>query len=112
MSLLGGLPLYLGIKKMDHSDWLMLNGRPIDATFSGVIGNPSLVATGKSLLLVGAQWTDPATGQLCQFMSDDLWTDPSSQITNHTIRVLVDPKNMKRYWMDLTFPPKEHPGKL
>lgn len=103
LSLLGGIPLYLSYRKTNHSDWLMLNGRPIDAKFSGVIGNPSLVVNGRSPFRVGAQWTDPATGRLCQFMSDDLWDDPSSKITNHTIRVLVDPNNMKRYWMDLTF---------
>jgi hypothetical protein len=103
LSLLGGVPLYFSTRKTNQSDWLMLNGRPIDAKFSGVIGNPNLIVNGKSPFRVGAQWTDPATGQFCQFMSDDIWDDPSSQITNHTIRVLVDPNNMKRYWMDLTF---------
>jgi hypothetical protein len=99
----GAIPIALGARKKTRADWLKQNGRSVDATFSGVLRNPDLAIDGKHPYRIGAQWTNPATGKLCQFMSDNLWTDPSAHMTSRTIRVLIDPNNVKRYWMDLTF---------
>jgi hypothetical protein len=99
----GGIPLYFRARKNRRADWLKLNGRSVDANLSGVLRNRDLTVNGRNPYRIGAQWTDPATGKLCQFMSDNLWTDPSPELTSRTIRVLIDPNDAKRYWMDLDF---------
>jgi hypothetical protein len=102
-ALLGGIPLYLRARKKRRADWLKLNGQSVDANLSGVLRNMNLAINGKNPYRIGAQWTDPATGQSCQFLSDNLWIDPSAELTSRTIRVLIDPRDAKRYWMDLDF---------
>ena len=106
-ALIGGIPLYFRARKAKQSDWLKLNGRAVQADFTGVHLNTDLIVNGKSPYRISAHWKDAATNQDYNFHSDNLWSDPASHVTSNVISVVIDPKNPKRYWMDLSFLPRE-----
>jgi TIR domain len=58
-----------------------------------------------------SEWRDPETGKHYTFYSKTVSID-LSKFVNRTIPVNVDPRNFKRYWMDLSFLPKEPRGSL
>ncbi len=112
-ALIGGIPLYFLARGAAQTEWLQLNGRCVQAEFAGVHLDTNLIVNGKSPYRISAHWMDPATKQDYNFKSDNLWSDPTAHIQSHvqshvqskTIEVMLDPKNPKRYWMNLSFLP-------
>jgi hypothetical protein len=49
------------------------------------------------------QWRNPVSHEFVQFRSPALWKDPTYQVANRMITVVVDPNNLHRYLMDLSF---------
>ena len=91
-------------------EWLMAYGTEILADFQSVERNTSLKVNGRSPWRVIAQWQNPETGQLHVFNSENLWFDPSNYIQTKQLKVLLDPKNAKRYHVDISFLPQLAPG--
>ena len=91
-------------------EWLMAYGTEILAEFQSVERNTSLKVNGRSPWRIIAQWQNPETGQLHVFNSENLWFDPSNYIQTKQLKVLLDPKNAKRYHVDISFLPQLAPG--
>lgn len=107
LSLLGGVPLYFRRRRAQLVEWLQLNGRAVQADFTGVHLNPDITVNDKNPWLVTARWKDPASGQTHEFKSANLWKDPNKHAFSKSIAVVIDPVNPARYWMDLSFLPPE-----
>lgn len=106
-TLIGGIPLYFTVKKERLAEWLKLNGREVEAEFTGVHLHSDLIVNGKSPWQVTARWTDLGTKLRHEFKSEYLWKDPSSHVFSKVILVVIDPANPKHYWMNLSFLPRE-----
>ena len=91
-------------------DWLRVHGTEIQADFMSVDRNTSLKVNGRSPWRIVAQWQNPETGQLHLFNSENVWFDPTTYVTTKQIKVLLDPKDSKRYHVDLSFLPQLAPG--
>jgi uncharacterized protein DUF3592 len=101
---LGGLvvPRFLARRARD----LRLHGTPVDTEFQDVELNGSFRMNGRSPWRIVSRWLDPARNELHLFVSENLWFDPTPFIKSKRITVFVDPNNMKRYSMDVSFLPK------
>lgn len=78
------------------------SGLPINAEFLECYRDTSVKVNGRSPWRVVGQATHPATGVLTSFKSDAIWVDPSDQLKDKDLRVLVDPAKPKRYFVDLS----------
>lgn len=58
-----------------------------------------------------SEWRDPETGKHYNFYSK-MVSSGLLKFVDRTIPVIVAPRNFKRYWMDLSFLPKEPRGSL
>jgi hypothetical protein len=56
---------------------------------------------------VTVQWLDPTSSQVRVFESHNLWFDPTAYIKDKKIRVFLDMHNPKKYYVDLSFLPKQ-----
>ncbi len=91
-------------------DWLMAYGTEVQADFQSVERNTSLKVNGKSPWRIVAQWQNPESGRLHVFNSENLWFDPTKFVTTRQLKVLLDPKNSKRYHLDISFLPQLESG--
>ena len=99
-----GMIVYTRIKKKQR-DWLQQFGRRVQSQFKSVELNTSYKINGRSPYRIFSQLDE--AGQVCIFKSENLWFDPSSYLQkDQEITVLVDPQNMKKYVMDLSFLPE------
>jgi len=115
-TILGGLGIvFAGIgggmllaRRMDDrkKNFLMAYGNAIQTDFQGVERNTSLKINGRNPWRITSQWLDPASNKLRVFHSENLWFDPTRFATAKTVTVLLDPKNPKRYHMDVSFLPE------
>jgi len=95
---IGGL--YWLEKKRRLHQWLQQSGHEVQAKFTGI---KETYNKGR-YYTVQCEWTDPYTNTLYTFESESSSKDPSGLIgPSATIRVLIDPNNPKRYWMDTAF---------
>ena len=85
---------------------LKLHGTPLETEFQDVELNGSIRLNGRSPWRIVSRWLDPARNELHLFESENLWFDPTPFIKLRRITVLVDPKNFRRYSMDVSFLPK------
>ncbi|MFN0174946.1 MAG: DUF3592 domain-containing protein [Saprospiraceae bacterium] len=95
---LGGL--YWLEKKRRLHQWLQQSGHEVQAKFTGI---KDTYNKGR-YYSVQCDWTDPYTNVLYTFESDSTSNDPTGLIAQGSkVRVLIDPNNPKRYWMDTAF---------
>jgi len=95
---IGGL--YWLEKKRRLQNWLQQSGHEVQAKFTGI---KETYNKGR-YYSVQCEWTDPYTNLLYTFESDSTSKDPTGLIAQgSTVRVLIDPNNPKRYWMDTAF---------
>jgi Protein of unknown function (DUF3592) len=87
-------------------DYLMAYGNAIQTDLQGVERNTSLEIGGKNPWRISSQYLDPATNKLRIFHSENLWFDPTRFVTAKQVTVLLDPKDPKRYHMDVSFLPE------
>jgi len=102
----GVIPLVFRARREKLGEWLKLNGRPIQADYTGAQLRTNIEINGRNPYRITAQWLNPATNQVTVFHSENLWFDPSPYVSSKTISVLIDPASPKRYWMDTSFLPK------
>jgi hypothetical protein len=86
--------------------WLHQNGRRIQADSVHVELNTSLNVNGVNPYRIMCQWLDPATNQMHVFHSANIWYNPSRFLHGKLLEVLVDPNNMHRYTVEISFLPK------
>lgn len=95
-----------GKLKQKKIEDLKFNGKTIATKFDHVQLNSNYKVNGRSPFLIYSQWLNPATNELHLFKSEDIWFDPTNFIPLEEIKVLIDPVNPKKYYMDISFLPK------
>ena len=81
---------------------------------SGIVLSTELKGFTKDPFRIVSEWRDPETGRLYKFYSEAVPSD-HLRLVDRTIPVIVDPRNFKRYRMDLSslpHPPREPRGSL
>ncbi len=100
----GGL-IYQQLKKRD-TKWLLQNGQPVNALLTNVALNTSVRLNGSSPFVIQAQWQDPATQKVYVFESGHIWYDPSPYLGDRSIPVRINPRDPRKYHVDLSFLPE------
>lgn len=77
-------------------------GMPIQAKYMETYRDTRVKVNGRSPYRVVAQATHPATGKLQQFKSEMLWVDPTDQVQNKSLTVLLNPNKPKQHYIDLS----------
>lgn len=98
--------LLISRARQKRNAWLMAYGNAVQTDYQGVERNTSLKVNGRSPWRITSQWINPETSRLHVFHSENLWFDPAPHIKTQQLTVLLDPKNVKRYHMDISFLPK------
>jgi hypothetical protein len=88
------------------NQWLKVNGTPVEATIQSVELNTSFKVNGKSPYVIYTQWLNPETGKVHVFKSESIWYNPSDYLPGETLPVYVDRRNLKSYYVDLSFLPQ------
>lgn len=99
----GGL-VYRWLKKRDQA-WLLHNGQPVTATLTDVSLNSSVRLNRVSPFVIHCQWLDPATQKVYVFSSGHIWYDPTPYLGDRPLQVLIDPRDPRKYHVDLAFLP-------
>ncbi len=87
--------------------YLKTHGTPLDTEFQSVECNEALSVNGKHPFRVLTLWQNPSTSELYIFKSHNLWFDPSNYIKSKNITVFIERNNPRKYYVDLSFLPKE-----
>jgi hypothetical protein len=98
--------VFWGRAEKRKRNYLMAYGTAIETRFQSVERNTSLEVNGRHPWCIVSQWTNPASGNVRIFKSENLWFDPSEFVKPGKIMVLLDPANEQRYHMDVSFLPK------
>ena len=89
-----------------QKNYLLAYGTAIDTEFQAIERNTSLEVNGRNPWRIVSQWRNPASGNVRVFNSENLWFDPTQYVSTRRISVLLDPKDERRYHMDVSFLPK------
>jgi len=82
---------------------LLQSGIPIETTFLSVDLNWHLEINNQHPYIIQSVGVD-TNGQQRIFKSENIWFNPQPFIyQNQKIKVLIDPNNPKKYWMDISF---------
>jgi hypothetical protein len=102
---IGLTPIFIWWKRRRIVSDLRVHGTPLLAQYERVAVNTGISVNGASPYRIFVQWQDPATSQVHVFHSDDIWYDPAKFIDRKQLTVYVDPRNLKRYSVDISFLP-------
>lgn len=86
--------------------WLRESGKAITTEFQAVEVNTSVRVNNRNPYQIVSQWLNPETNEVYVFKSKNIWFNPEEFIQSSEIRVLIDPDNPKRYFMDTSFLPE------
>jgi len=103
----GALPMATRRRRTKLRQRMKAYGQGIDTEFVGPSYNTHTSVGDQHPYRIMSRWTDPQSGRQYQFRSIDLWIEPSVWLPRDGIPVRIDPKNPKRYEMDLNFIPAE-----
>lgn len=107
---LGVMMLLSALKPGLESNWLEKYGKPINATVTEIepkSRSRRAKTKGKSrrelyfTYFVVAEWKDPRTNKLHFFHSGELKTNPEKLFPGCGIRILIDPRDIGRYKMEI-----------
>jgi hypothetical protein len=85
---------------------LKREGRRLVTKFDSIIKDESLEIDGRVPYKIVTQWHDRTTHSIHLFESDEIEFNPEEFIVSKEITVYVDPADMERYWMDISFLPR------
>jgi hypothetical protein len=105
-SLIGYSILRAGKVGAQKRDYLMAYGNAIQTDVQDVGRDTSVAINGRNPWRITSQRVDPATNRIRVFHSDSIWFDPAKFMTSKQVTVLLDPKDPKRYYMDISFLPQ------
>jgi hypothetical protein len=97
--------LYLPWRRARIAQELRHQGRALQATFDRVELDTSFAVNDQNPWRVHVRWREPTTGMEHAFRSDHLWEDPTGMVPEQ-VTVFVDPRNFKRYHVDVSFLPE------
>lgn len=80
---------------------LQTSGQTLSAKFLETFVDTSTSVNGRHPYRVACQAVHPATGKLTRFDSERIWVDPTELIGKQPIRVLVDFRKPKQYFVDI-----------
>lgn len=101
-STVGLIPLGFDIRKRRTIEYLKTHGIIIHGEVSKIYMVYSRSADGEHPWRISVQWTNPDSGRLHVFESDYIWYDPSDFVKiGEKMEVRIDPKNTKRYWVNI-----------
>jgi hypothetical protein len=103
---IGGIFLFLYIRRQKEIAWLKQNGTAVEADFDSVEHDTSYKVNNKSPYVIHCRWFNPYNGEMMDFKSEYIWYDPTSYITNKKLQVLIDVGNPKKHFVDISFLPK------
>ncbi|WP_433832145.1 DUF3592 domain-containing protein [Flavobacterium anhuiense] len=89
--------------KQKKIQFLKQNGRHIITKFSQLKLNVNEKANGSYPYIICSKWLDPETNKMYVFESENIWLDPTEFDVKNEIMVLIDPNNIKTYYMDISF---------
>jgi len=102
-----GIPFFwLGIRDSINERNALRYSKEIKAKIKEVVQNTSISMNGRCPFVIEAQWLNPETNEVHVFKSKNFWYDPSEYL-KEDITVKLDPRNTKKYWMDVSFLPKK-----
>lgn len=93
------------IKKDRRKKNLLRWGKAIEAKVTGVEKNTGVSVNGKHPYRIVSQYS--RNNELYVFESDNIWFDPTDFIQKETIKIYVDPGDMKKYYVDISFLPNK-----
>ncbi|MCQ3032709.1 DUF3592 domain-containing protein [Pseudomonas syringae] len=96
----------IGRLRNRKNGYLQRDGVAVNARFQGVRLNHTLSVNGRNPYVIDCHWTNPETYRVHVFESDNIWFDPSSYINSEEIRVFMDKKNTRKYYVDTSFLPQ------
>jgi hypothetical protein len=85
---------------------LRRSGRPLQAEFERIEIDHTLRVNQRYPWRIHVRWTDATTGRVHTFRSERLWEDPTPSLRD-TVTVFVDPTNLSRYHVDVSFLPEK-----
>lgn len=81
--------------------WLLENGRPVNAQLDGCVREYGVRYCGCIPYVIECHYTDAESRTIYRFRSAYLWSDPEPFLNGRTtVRVFVDPRNYRRYLVD------------
>jgi hypothetical protein len=98
---IGGGIIWHGRSKTYLIERLKKFGLPIETQFQKVELNEGIAINGKHPYRIISQCVKD--GELYVFHSENIWSDISNEVMVDKITVWVDPDNMKKYYMDISF---------
>lgn len=102
-----GVPFFwLGIREELSEKNAQSYTREISADVKEIFHNTSISMNGRSPYQIVAQWLDADSNEIHVFKSKNFWYDPS-EFVKEKIPVKADPRNLKKYWMDVSALPKK-----
>ena len=95
-------------KANQQREFLLKSGQKITATVAGVNINRSLTVNGRNPFRITCQRHDTANNTIHTYESENIWFDPTSFApTGKEVTVYVDYANPKKYYVDISFLPKQ-----
>lgn len=85
--------------------WLQRNGQRVTGHITSIRLNSAVRNRRKSPHKVQVHWSDPRNGQTHSFESANIWLDPLPFSPGDELSVLIDPKNIRRYYVDTSSSP-------
>jgi len=105
-SLIGGGVFFTRVMMARRARDLKRHGTPVETEFQNVELNGGFKVNGRAPWRIVSRWLDPAKNALYLYHSENLWFDPTPFIKSKHVTVFIDPRNPKRYSMDISFLPK------
>ncbi|MDG5816052.1 DUF3592 domain-containing protein [Chitinispirillales bacterium ANBcel5] len=102
----GIISYWFGIRDDLREKRAVTYSKEIMAKIKGIEYNTSIRMNGRSPFVIKAQWLNPDTNEIHVFKSKNFWYDPSEYLKEE-ILVKADPRNLKKYWMDVSSFPKK-----
>jgi len=103
-----GLMLLRRRDQLKQELFIMGRGRKITIPVGEVVHDYSLKVNGRSPYVIVGQWHDKTSNTLHQYKSEYIWYNPAQFLeSKKEIDVYIDPNDMKRYYLDISFLPKK-----
>ncbi|MEM8724092.1 MAG: DUF3592 domain-containing protein [Pseudomonadota bacterium] len=94
--------LWFMIRRRQIVARLKMRGLRVDAEVLNCTIDTSIRVNGRYPYRVHAQAKHPRTGMLASFRSDPIWIDLSQELEGRTVPVLVNARNAKHHYVDLS----------
>lgn len=104
--LVGVILLIVGLVKGRKENWVEQGGKMILTDVDSCDNNRTYRVAGESPYNIITKWKDPESRLTHYFKSENIWYDPTKYVGKRQITVRIDPRKPSRYFMDLSFLPK------